>query len=93
MHAELASSAVHILGGDGGACTNGGVGGLHKIDEVHRVPTIRVIRGVHTVCGDGGVHRDGGDRGVCTAVGKAEETHFVVLLVRTNNKNPLKGIN
>ena len=42
---------------------------MHKVDEVLRVPTVRVIHRVHTFCGDDGGHRDGGVLGVQTASG------------------------
>ena len=68
----------------GGACTNSGVRGLHKVYEVHGVPTFHVVHRVNTDCGHGGVQRVGGEHGVSTAVGNAEESEinlFIYLFI------------
>ena len=74
VHAQSAGLAVRTQLAGLELRTVGGVRGLHKVDEVHRFPTVHIIRGVHKVCGDGGGHRVGGDHGVHTACGKSEET-------------------
>ena len=50
---------------------------VRTVNEVHSIPTVCGIHGVHTFHGDSGGNRVGGYRSVCTAGGKAEETHSV----------------
>ena len=53
VHA-IGFSSVHTDGGFSGASGVGRAGGVHKVDDVHRVPTVCVFHGLNIVCGNVG---------------------------------------